>query len=219
MRLAQKRTLVQDDSCIETLARVDVLCVDKTGTITEPDMQVTGLVPLAECSAETAEAVMRDFAGNMNPDNITMEAIRARFDTAQFRQAQTVEGFSSVTKRSAVDFGSGEAYLLGAPEFLLGDRYADYQDQVEAYASVGKRVLLLCGAESLDRDGQALAHGAGAAGEPHPPQRGGDLPLVPGAERGHPRHLGRHAPDGGGRRGRRRDSGHRPVGGCLDTSD
>ena len=150
MRLAQKRTLVQDDSCIETLARVDVLCVDKTGTITEPDMQVTGLVPLAECSAETAEAVMRDFAGNMNPDNITMEAIRARFDTAQFRQAQTVEGFSSVTKRSAVDFGSGEAYLLGAPEFLLGDRYADYQDQVEAYASVGKRVLLLCGAESLD---------------------------------------------------------------------
>ncbi len=150
LRLARKRTLVQDDSCIETLARVDVLCVDKTGTITEPDMRVTGLIPLDECSEETAEEVMRDFAGNMNPDNITMQAILERYAPQNPRRALRVEGFSSVTKRSAVDFGGGEAYLLGAPEFLLGDRFVQYREQIEVHSARGCRVLLLCGAESLD---------------------------------------------------------------------
>lgn len=149
LRLARKRTLVQDDSCIETLARVDVLCVDKTGTITEPDMRVTGLIPLDECSEETAEAVLRDFAGNMNPDNITMQAILERYQPQQYRRAQQIEGFSSVTKRSAVDFGGGEAYLLGAPEFLLEDRFEAYREVIETHSARGCRVLLLCGAESL----------------------------------------------------------------------
>ncbi len=149
LRLAQKRTLVQDQNCIETLARVDVLCVDKTGTITEPDMRVTGLVPLDECTDEVAEQIMRDFAGNMNADNITMRAIIEQFGSGTARKAQQVEGFSSVTKRSAVDFGGGEAYWLGAPEFLLGKRFEDYRSSIEAYSARGCRVLLLCGAESL----------------------------------------------------------------------
>ena len=152
LRLARKRTLVQDDNCIETLARVDVLCVDKTGTITEPEMQVSGLIPLDECDLETAEAAMRDFAGNMHADNFTMQAVIDRFQPGQCRQAQQIEGFSSVTKRSAVDFGGGEAYLLGAPEFLLGEGFEAYRQQIEEHTARGCRVLLLCAAESLAQD-------------------------------------------------------------------
>ena len=152
MRLAHKRTLVQDESCIETLARVDVLCVDKTGTITEPQMKVTELVPLDECEMDVAEQTMRDFAGNMEPDNITMQAIIAYFHPAECRKAERVEGFSPVTKRSAVDFGSQEAYLLGAPEYLLGDRFEAYRERIEQYTAQGSRVLLLCAAESLEEN-------------------------------------------------------------------
>ncbi len=150
LRLGQKRTLVQDDRCIETLARVDVLCVDKTGTITEPDMQVQDLIPLDECPLETAEAVLRDLASNLSADNQTMQAIQNRYRAANFRPAQRVEGFSSVTKRSALDFGESEAYLLGAPEFLLGERFEEYREQIETYTARGSRVLLLGAAESID---------------------------------------------------------------------
>jgi len=65
--------------------------------------------------------------------------------------AQRVEGFSSVTKRSAVDFGGGEAYWLGAPEFLLGERFERYRERIEEHSARGCRVLLLCGAESMDK--------------------------------------------------------------------
>ena len=144
IKLAKKNTLVHDLKCIETLARVDVLCVDKTGTITEPVMQVDGLVPLGEAADEARlEALLCDFAGNMAADNATMKALKERFKKNAFRKAQSVVPFSSTTKTSSVSFGEAETYLLGAPEFLLKDAYEGWRAHIEPHAMRGSRVLLL----------------------------------------------------------------------------
>ena len=145
VKLARKKTLVHDLKCIETLARVDVLCVDKTGTITENDMKVTGLAPL-DGSKETEdkmERILRDFAANMEEGNATMKAIRERYPALAPRKALKTVPFTSVTKCSRVLFDNQEEYILGAAEFILGDRYESVAAQVQEYAVRGCRVLLL----------------------------------------------------------------------------
>lgn len=143
-RLATKQTLVQDLKCTETLARVDVLCVDKTGTITQPEMAYCGLLPLAdELSAEKLETCLSDFVSNMEPDNETMQALQASLKRDSARIAVQVIGFSSETKYSAVAFSQDECYVLGAPEFILGEQYAPYRTKAEEAMADGSRVLLL----------------------------------------------------------------------------
>ena len=146
VRLARKKTLVHDMKCIETLARVDVICVDKTGTVTEPDMHVQDLIPLDTDDPEEyrrIEGLVRDFVLNMSADNITMEALKSHFDDKKsFRKASAVKGFSSATKYSAASFGSDGSYILGAPEFILRDDYEGFRDVIEEHSSLGERVLL-----------------------------------------------------------------------------
>ena len=146
IRLAQKKTLVHDMKCIETLARVDVICVDKTGTVTEPDMHVKGIVPLESENTEdyyAIERLLRDFVLNMNADNITMLALREHFeDQKGYRKASDVKGFSSATKYSAAAFGKGKGYLLGAPEFILRRDFERFREVIEEHSSLGERVLL-----------------------------------------------------------------------------
>lgn len=146
IRLARRKTLVHDMKCIETLARVDVICVDKTGTVTEPEMHVKGIVPLDGDSSEDiyyAERLVRDFVMNMESDNITMAALKEHFgDDNKFRPAEAIKGFSSATKYSAVSFGRGEGYLLGAPEFILKYDFDRFRDVIEEHSSLGERVLL-----------------------------------------------------------------------------
>ena len=146
MRLAKKKTLVHEMGCIETLARVDVLCVDKTGTITENKMTVEDIVPLCEdrFSEDDIRTIMSDYVGNMGADNETMAALR-RYFTGVYRQgmAKKTLQFSSATKYGGISFGDGETYLLGAPEIILGNSYEQYRDIVEKYSSLGCRVLLL----------------------------------------------------------------------------
>ena len=115
LRLAQRNTLVQDLKCTETLARVDVLCVDKTGTITQPEMAYCGLLPLdTQLTQEGLETVLSDFVSNMEPDNETMQALQKALKRDDFRKAVQVLGFSSETKYSAVSYGEEESYVLGA---------------------------------------------------------------------------------------------------------
>ena len=98
LRLATKGTLVQDLKCTETLARVDVLCVDKTGTITQPEMAYCGLLPLTTELEETEiEAHLSDFVSNMAPDNETMQALQTALQQEDHRKAVQVLGFSSET--------------------------------------------------------------------------------------------------------------------------
>ena len=145
LRLAKRRTLVQERNCVETLARVDVLCVDKTGTITETRMEVKGTALLCpgRYNGEDIDMVMADYAGNMPADNETMIAVQAYFNKPAKRQARMNMPFSSATKYSGVSFHEDESYLLGAPERILQIRYERYKPEIDKYSSQGYRVLLL----------------------------------------------------------------------------
>ena len=157
IRLAGRRTLVHDMDCIETLARVDTLCVDKTGTITEPAMIVDDIVPLVPdrfCEADI-RGIMADYAAAMQNDNDTMAALKRYFDGETHRAPQQVMTFSSAKKYGGVRFHQDETYLLGAPDILLAAHpdAADVLRQVEAFSAKGCRVLLLALYEgSLDDD-------------------------------------------------------------------
>lgn len=145
VRLAQKRTLVHDMGCIETLARVDVLCVDKTGTVTENKMTVEDVVPLCPERFEESDIrlIMADYVAAMRADNDTMAALR-RYFTGEVKQpAVKAVPFTSAKKFGGVSFHEDETYLLGAPDVLLGERGGKYAKQIETYSAKGCRVLLL----------------------------------------------------------------------------
>ena len=127
IRLAKQRVLLHDMKSIETLARVDVLCVDKTGTITENKMTVNDLVYSEEIPKEVAdnlETIISDFASNMTSDNITMEAIKERFKDVSGRSAVSKTSFSSKVKYCSVTY-SDECYVLGAPEMAVSYTHLD----------------------------------------------------------------------------------------------
>lgn len=143
VRLAAKRTLVHDMKCIETLARVDVLCVDKTGTITEPQMEFCRILPLEETTAlGMIEERLSDFVCAMSADNETMRALKKQFPGEKSEKVLSVLGFSSKTKYSAVQMDETTGYVLGAPEFILHDSPLPFQETLEACARSGERVLL-----------------------------------------------------------------------------
>ena len=156
LRLARKSVLVQNLRCIEALARVDVLCVDKTGTITSSDMNVVGFTQVNEnISREEMAGLIGSFAGEMTSDNATMEAVKNYFTgTAAVGQVLNVCPFSSKYKYSGVSFSSGH-YLLGAPEFTLGSAYSRYSEYIEKMMAEGYRVLAFCKAEEEPR-GQSI---------------------------------------------------------------
>ncbi len=172
MRLAAQKVLVHNMKCIETLARANVLCVDKTGTITENTMTVkkvllpvpgtkngqadeTGAPALYEGEelAQT-ELLIGDFAAAMATDNITMKALKEYFKKRSGRRPEQVFPFSSETKYSAAVFEEGQ-YVLGAPENILRDQFDKYAESIGTYAGQGYRVLIFAEYEGL-LDGKAL---------------------------------------------------------------
>ncbi len=149
-RLAMKKVLVHDMKCIETLARVDVLCVDKTGTITENTMTVKKMLPLhpgaedPESSDEDmteTELKLGDFAAAMAVDNITMKAVKEHFRKRSGLRPEKVFPFSPEYKYSGAIF-EDVSYVFGAPEIILRDAYADYASSIEKYSNEGFRVLV-----------------------------------------------------------------------------
>lgn len=160
IRLAQKKVLLHDMKCIETLARVDVLCVDKTGTITENTMKVQKLIKTDEYDEKEKgglSLLVGDFAAAMTNDNITMAALKEYFTKASGKKVLSKTGFSSAAKYSSVTFEDG-AYVLGAPEFVLKEKYDDYAEEITEYASTGSRVLAF-GIYDGEVDGKPLTHG------------------------------------------------------------
>ncbi|MCI5767043.1 MAG: HAD-IC family P-type ATPase [Clostridiales bacterium] len=143
LKLSRNRVLVQDMNCIESLARVDVLCVDKTGTITEPDMEVEDLVPLADCPPEYLETVLSALYGGQEPDNATAKAIQELFHEDTGWVAEKRIPFSPETKWSGGIFAEQGAFLVGAPEFILGSRMEELREQVNGWTDRGSRVLLV----------------------------------------------------------------------------
>lgn len=151
IRLAKKQVLLHDMKSIETLARVDVLCVDKTGTITEPGMQVTELVISGRCGDAEMDKrafahLLADYSSVIEDNNATMEAIRAYVAKNEIEKGSRTllktQPFTSANKYSKVSFVEGD-YMLGAPEFIMKDRYDEISEEIEEYQSKGYRVLLM----------------------------------------------------------------------------
>ncbi|MDO4617162.1 MAG: cation-translocating P-type ATPase [Lachnospiraceae bacterium] len=160
VRLAGKKVLVHDMKCIETLARVDVLCVDKTGTITENEMKVNNVHPLpgyAETLMSPLDELIGDFAHAMSRDNSTMATLQQHFQLQSGRVASETTGFSSAFKYSSATFGR-TSYVLGAPEFVLRETYKDYEQEIMEYSEQGYRVLVFCIYHGVP-DGKALTAG------------------------------------------------------------
>lgn len=149
--LSQKRVLVQDMNCIETLARVDVLCVDKTGTITQPDMQVKDLVLLDDTPLELAQQALGALYAARKPDNDTAEAIAKVYKEDPGWVCEEYIPFASQTKWCGGIFDKG-SFLVGAPEFVLKSRYAQVEEKVRTFLEKGQRVLLLAAYEGSLQD-------------------------------------------------------------------
>ena len=152
MRLAQKQVLLHDMKSIETLARVDVLCVDKTGTITANEMRITEVIDLrkeagGDEGAERRGAIntlISDFIAAMPEGNQTDKAMRAYFNTPSGRAAESVQPFSSAYKYSSVSF-NGDTFVMGAPEFILSGAETEdpkVRELAEKHSAEGFRALL-----------------------------------------------------------------------------
>lgn len=136
-RLAGENVLVHEMNCVETLARVNVLCVDKTGTITRPEMSVSDVV----FCRDNVTAIIADVAGNMSGDNETMKAVKEYFSGHNDKKAERIYSFSSQNKYSGAVI-DGKCYVFGAPEYVLLNQYDDYTDIYDRYSDRGERILV-----------------------------------------------------------------------------
>ncbi len=143
VKLSRKKVLVRDMNCIETLARVDVLCVDKTGTITEPKMEVEQVIPLARQDHQALEDMLSAFYDNTEPENDTAQAMTEMFSHNVGWKCTRRIPFSSQTKWSAAEFSRQGTVIVGAPEFVMGYRFDEVEDAVDEWTSLGYRVLLV----------------------------------------------------------------------------
>ncbi|NBI17433.1 cation-translocating P-type ATPase [Neglecta sp. X4] len=152
IKLSRHKTLVQDMYCIETLARVDTLCLDKTGTITEGSMQVDGLSPFeGRTEAEMKEALAA-LTGSLQDDNPTFLALKDYLPGQSAWYASGTVPFSSARKWSGAFFPGKGAYVMGAGEFILGEAFQQRFPQAEEYSKNGQRVLLLARSDSPFED-------------------------------------------------------------------
>lgn len=182
MRLGKQKVLIHDMKCIETLARVNVLCVDKTGTITVPKMEVAQFIlaidqslaakekeqeadQQSEYRNQTAEEEKHKVAKTISDcvralpcDNATMEALQQYFTEPMENSAEKIVTFSSATKYSGVVL-AGKAYVVGAPEFVLRQDYAAVQGTIEVFLEKGYRVLVFAEYEG-NLDGKELTENA-----------------------------------------------------------
>ena len=143
LKLTKDRVLVKDLNCIESLARVDVLCVDKTGTITEPGMEVEQVVPLTADSHYRMEDILAAIYTGMEPENDTARAMAEMFAGETSWVCEKRISFSSDKKWSAAIFRGQGAFVVGAPEFVMAERYKELRENVEQWSKRGSRVLLI----------------------------------------------------------------------------
>jgi cation-transporting P-type ATPase E len=144
VRLAKHRTLVQELPAIEVLARVTVLCLDKTGTLTTGSMEVTGIDPLPGAPDGDHIAVALAATAWSDPQpNATQHAIRRHLPDDPGLVVTSRIPFSSARKWSAASFEGQGTWIVGAPEIVLGARFAPIAGQVDALADAGKRVVVL----------------------------------------------------------------------------
>lgn len=162
--LARSKTLVHELSCIENLARVDTLCLDKTGTITEGCMEVLETIPVPGMEGGALAELLGSFTAAAGEDNATAQALRARFGALGGGwQPKAAVPFSSERKWGALVPKDGDEYILGAPEIVLGGGYAAFRGTVEPQLAAGRRVLVLARGHGV-LEGGTLQHDPQALG-------------------------------------------------------
>ena len=141
IRLSKYNVLVQQLYCIETLARVDVICLDKTGTITEGSMELVNIIKKEDI--ENLDGILANISNSFDNTNATMEAIKEKYKLVEkYTVCDKIE-FSSARKFSAVRFESRGSYYIGAPEFVLKEDGVDkFQEEIDEYQN-NYRVLVL----------------------------------------------------------------------------
>lgn len=134
IRLSKRKVLVQELYCIETLARVDTLCLDKTGTITEGKMEVNDVIEISE-SKDNLEEILEQISIASEDNNSTIEAIRSRYNGTKKWDTVTKVPFSSQKKWSGICFKDKGSFIIGAPEIVLKENYKDYKNIIEQYSN------------------------------------------------------------------------------------
>lgn len=141
IRLAQNNTLVQELYCIEMLARVDTLCLDKTGTITDGTMTVKSIIEYKNDTGIPLKNIISAMINAQNDPNLTSDALAERFGTAKRIRHKALIPFSSQRKYSAVQFDRYGTFILGAPEFVVKENYNLIAREVDKQSQEGYRVL------------------------------------------------------------------------------
>lgn len=145
IRLSKSKVLVQELYCIETLARVDTLCLDKTGTLTEGRMEVNDLIGVNNKPIDKdITNILANIANYSEDENPTMQAIKDKFLSELTEKFDVTEkvAFSSKTKWSGITFTDKGTYILGAPEFILRDNFKNYENYIKKYTE-NYRVLVI----------------------------------------------------------------------------
>jgi len=143
LKLAKHKTLVQDLYSIEMLARTNILCLDKTGTITDGTMKVINVLPI-RTSKENVKELIKNYLGCFNSNNQTQKALIDYFGVEKNFQVDNVIQFSSERKFSAVSFIEKGTYILGASEFATKNIPNDISKIIKEFSNEGYRVLVLC---------------------------------------------------------------------------
>ncbi len=152
IKLARKRTLVQDLYSIEMLARTDVLCLDKTGTITDGTMKVNNVIQLKLDCKYTMDQLIGSMLTALDDNNQTSRALITHFGYSKELVARSILPFNSTRKLSAVTFTTGETFVMGAPEYVLKSKNKDVDGLVKTYTSKGFRVLLVAECNGAIKD-------------------------------------------------------------------
>lgn len=153
IKLASKRTLVQDLYSIEMLARTDILCLDKTGTLTDGNMKFNTLLLQNKYTKENVTDILQKYMASLKNVNFTSQAIIDEFGKTEFNAYSVLE-FSSERKYSAVQFDKNTTYILGASEFVGAHITPAMKKQIDEYTNKGLRVLVLAKSDKpLTKDG------------------------------------------------------------------
>lgn len=149
VRLGRNNTLVQELYCIEMLARVDTLCLDKTGTITDGTMTVKSVMEYQSIAGLPLKSLVAAILNAQQDQNLTSQALLERFGNAKRLRHKETIAFSSARKYSAVEFDKYGTFAIGAPEFILKENYEIISKDVERQAQDGYRVLLIAHSKDI----------------------------------------------------------------------
>ena len=133
IKLSRKKVLVQDMYSVETFARVDTLCLDKTGTITEGNIEVFDVIPYKNHSINQIDEALSVITTNVNDNNSTFKAVHKKYSDKSKLKSNNIIHFSSERKYSAVRF-KDYSYMMGAIEYMFDD-YDKYKKIVDEYAT------------------------------------------------------------------------------------